>query len=87
MIRQTLLTREHQAEAIAFARRNVPQIVRAELAGIAVQQRPSWIRRTPDKPAPRWLVYTLAVGWSLTMTVVAWELVTKVLPVVRGWLA
>ena len=37
--------------------------------------------------APRWLVYTLAVGWSLTMTVVAWELVTKVLPVVRGWLA
>jgi len=93
--RQALLTRdlmqhrEHQAEAIAFARRNVPQIVRAELAGIAVQQHPSWIRGASDKPAsaPRWLVYTLAVGWSLTMTVVAWELATKVLPVVRGWLS
>ena len=95
MNRQALLTRdlmqhrEHQAETAAFTRRNVPQIVRSELAGIAVQQRPSWVRRTSNKPAPapRWLVYTLAVGWSLTMTVVAWELATKLIPWLRGVLA
>jgi len=95
MNRQALLTRdlmqhrEHQAETIAFARRNVPQIVRAALAGIAMQQRPSRIRGASDTPAPapRWLVYTLAVSWSLTMTVVAWELATKLIPWLREMLS
>jgi len=38
-------------------------------------------RRTPDKPAPRWLVYTL------TMTAVAWEFVTRLIPWLRAVLA